>query len=130
MSRDWTKPEPKPVRTDSPEVWPLVLEDLRRTPVASRYLGYGVPSATHTALTEACRQRHEFGIRKHGLPLQVENGRNPLRDLLDEALDAVVYSRQHFERTRLSEDWDLHVEAIRYAARVVGRVLKQEHAHE
>lgn len=122
--RDWTKPEPKPVKTNSQEVWPLVIAQLDAN-------GYEFEStvAAEQALLEACRQRHVYGVRKYGMGLQVENGRDPLRDLLDEALDAVAYSRQNYERTRTSEDWDLHREAVQFAARVMDRILRKERAH-
>jgi hypothetical protein len=114
---DWTKPEPPPVKTDSAEVWPLVIASLRDR-------AGGLPFVPDE-LIDACRQRHEFGKAKYkGIGLQVLNGRNPLNDLRDEALDAVAYSRQQHERTKAPEDWDLHLDCVRLAARVVERIVR------
>lgn len=78
--------EPPPIRTNTPEVWPLIITELT--------------DAAHTRpmklLLAACVARDAFGRDKYGTPLQVENGRNPLRD----ALDAMAYTRQHYERVR------------------------------
>lgn len=94
---DYTTPEPPPQRTDSPEVWPLIIADLQGGAYSAVATFYGPLDGD---LSEAARQRHEFGLRKYGVGLQVENGRRPLRDLLDEALDACAYSRQWLERLR------------------------------
>lgn len=122
--RDWTKPEPQPVQTGSAAVWPLVIAQLEAD-------GYEFEStvAGQEALLEAFRQRHAYGLRKYGEGLQVENGRNPLRDLLDEALDAVAYSRQNYEQTHQEEDWELHGNAVQFAARVMDRLLRKERGH-
>jgi hypothetical protein len=42
-----------------------------------------------------CRERQRIGLECYGTPLQTHNGRNPLRDALDEALDLSVYLHQH-----------------------------------
>jgi len=42
-------------------------------------------------------QRRKFGINKYGTPLQAHNGRNPLVDAYQEALDLVVYLKQAIE---------------------------------
>lgn len=114
---DWTKPEPPPVKTGSVEVWPLVIDDIQR--------GWSGPYTMSASqqLEDACIQRHEFGCRKHKAALEVLNGRNPLNDLRDEALDAVAYSRQQYERTKAPEDWDLHLDCVRLAARVIERIV-------
>ena len=43
-------------------------------------------------LIAGMRQRRAFGVAKYGKPLTLDNGRDHLRDLLDEALDAIVYA--------------------------------------
>ncbi len=66
-------PEPDPVANELPAVWELVIGDMR--------------------------DRDSFGRKKYGTPLQPHNGRDPLRDAYQEALDPVVYLRQAiFER--------------------------------
>jgi hypothetical protein len=45
--------------------------------------------------------RKQVGIERYGTPLQPFNGRDPLRDLYEELLDAVMYIRQvMYERDR------------------------------
>ncbi len=61
-------PEPEPKKNSYPAVWNLVLKDMRA--------------------------RNEMGKRKYGTPLQPFNGRDPLIDAYQEALDLVVYLRQ------------------------------------
>ena len=41
--------------------------------------------------------RRDFGIKKYGTPLQSHNGRDPLVDAYQEALDLCVYLRQAIE---------------------------------
>jgi hypothetical protein len=41
--------------------------------------------------------RHRVGVERYGTPLQAHNGRDALRDLYEELLDAVVYLRQVME---------------------------------
>jgi len=45
--------------------------------------------------------RRQGGIKKYGTPLQADNGRDPLVDAYQEALDLTVYLRQEIERRRL-----------------------------
>lgn len=88
-------PGPPPVKTSSPEVWPLILDDLRK--------GLLVDPANAGAtqsLIDACAARDAFGRQKYGVGLQVEDGRHPLRDARDEFLDGMAYTRQHFERIK------------------------------
>ena len=74
---EWTRPgadpEPDPVPNDGPAVWDLVLADIQ--------------------------ERDALGRQRYGTPLRPHNGRKPLRDLYQELLDAVAYTRQElFER--------------------------------
>ena len=84
--------QPPPKKTDTPAVWPMIAEDVR----AGKY-------ETHPwwaeALAREMEKRNEFGIQKYGQPVLVDNGRDPLRDALDEALDLCVYTRQQYEQT-------------------------------
>ena len=41
--------------------------------------------------------RRDFGIKKYGTPLQSHNGRDPLVDAYQEALDLCMYLRQAIE---------------------------------
>lgn len=62
------KDQPMPDKNNHPAVWDLVVEDIK--------------------------QRDEIGIERYGTRLQPFNGRNPLIDAYQEALDLVVYLRQ------------------------------------
>jgi hypothetical protein len=80
--------QPPPQKTDTPEVWPMVAADVR----AGRYEDVH-PYWTERLAVEM-EARNVFGVQKYGVPVLVENGRDPLRDALDEALDLCVYTRQ------------------------------------
>ena len=62
---------PKP---SSGDVWLLVLKDME--------------------------ERRQHGIEKYGVPVQPHNGRDPLVDAYQEALDLCVYLRQEIEQRR------------------------------
>lgn len=68
ISHSYTSPEPPPVSNEHPHIQDLVIEDIGR--------------------------RKEMGIAKYGTALQGFNGRDPLTDAYQEALDLVQYLRQ------------------------------------
>ena len=77
---DLNAPQPPPTAGDGDAVWPsiydstaLVLPDWLRADM---------------------RERHELGVKKYGTPLRVWNGRDPVVDAYQEALDLVVYTQQ------------------------------------
>lgn len=86
-ARDPKTDQPAPKPSPGPALWPLVIAD------AARMLG-------SAALIADMRARHELGSKKYGQPLTAGNGRDALRDLYDELLDAVVYCRQCIEEGR------------------------------
>jgi hypothetical protein len=45
-------------------------------------------------------QRRRLGIQRYGTALQANNGRDALRDLYEELLDAACYIRQLLEETK------------------------------
>ena len=61
--------EPAPIKNNLPAVWDLVLKDIK--------------------------ERDQSGLKKYGTRLQPNNGRNPLIDAYQEALDLVVYFLKH-----------------------------------
>lgn len=63
--------QPPPVPSNRPAVWGLVMADMR--------------------------ERDAVGRARYGTPLQAFNGRDPLVDAYQEALDLVVYLRQAIE---------------------------------
>ena len=44
--------------------------------------------------------RKTMGIKKYGTPLQAFNGRNPIQDAYEEAIDLACYLRQVLEESR------------------------------
>jgi hypothetical protein len=120
--------EPPPIKTDTPEVWPIIIHDLvRNLLIAPEHEGARV------FLIKACQARDAFGREKYGVGLQVQNGRHPLRDAQDEALDCMAYTRQHFERVRASgaprpavlAAWQLHLAACAIGAMIANALMAE-----
>lgn len=92
--------EPKPQPNDNPAIWTLVLEDVPHV----------FPHADQARVVWELRAdmhaRDEFGRAKHGTPLQAHNGRRPLVDAYQEALDLVVYLKQGEEEAETPEEKD------------------------
>ena len=111
-------PEPAPVRTDSPAVWPLVLADvidiLDETP----------PSVVEQ-LAMDMHARDVEGRRKYGTPLQVENGRNAAVDAYQEALDLTVYARQRWERQHTRAWCVIYEDALKLTARICAALMEE-----
>lgn len=80
------EPQPLPLAdgNTSPEVWPLVFGST----------ALAIPDWLRADM----RERHELGVKKYGTPLRVWNGRDPVVDAYQEALDLVVYATQALER--------------------------------
>ena len=105
-------PEPAPVKTDSPAVWPLVINSVPQVLADA-------PLWLQHRLMDDMQARHEFGLSKYGVPVQVDNGRRADVDAYQEALDLCVYSRQQVERTGLGAWWTIHNEAVGLAASIL-----------
>ena len=63
--------QPPPITNTSRPIWELVVEDMQ--------------------------ERDHVGRARYGTPLQANNGRDPLVDAYQEALDLCVYLRQAIE---------------------------------
>lgn len=63
--------QPAPIPNTGRPIWELVIEDMRA--------------------------RDQVGRERYGTPLQAQNGRDPLVDAYQEALDLAVYLRQAIE---------------------------------
>ena len=76
---EMAKRQPAPVPGEG-DVWAEVIADgERRGSIPPRVL-------------DLMRERRQVGIDRYGVPLQRGNGRDGMRDLLEELLDAVAYS--------------------------------------
>lgn len=71
---DLVREQEAPKANDREHIWDLVIQDMK--------------------------QRDADGAKKYGTHLQAFNGRNPLVDAYQEALDLVVYLRQAIEEQR------------------------------
>lgn len=60
--------QPAPLPSSGPPIWPLVVADMQA--------------------------RDQLGRERYGTPLRAHNGRDPLVDAYEEALDLAVYLRQ------------------------------------
>lgn len=111
-----TAPEPAPVVTDSPAVWPLVIAGLP-------YTLRDVSADVQVRLAADMSARDAEGHRKYGTPLQVENGRAPAVDAYQEALDLTVYARQQWERYHTRAWWLIYEDALKLAARICAELM-------
>ena len=87
FKHNYSVPEPPPIATDEPAIIDLVIEDIEN---------FGEPD--YLILIPHLRDRKEFGISKHGTPLQVSNGRDHMYDAFQELLDFIAYTKQGIER--------------------------------
>jgi len=78
-------PEQAPTANDSAPIWDLVIADA---------LDVTYPEGVLVLLVADMRERDQIGRAKYGTPLQAHNGRRPLVDAYQEALDLCVYLRQ------------------------------------
>lgn len=92
------------------EPMPSELEDVERLRDAAERFALGLveaqpapePSAGRPIwelVVEDMRARDQLGRRRYGVPLQAHNGRAPLIDAYQEALDLAVYLRQAIEES-------------------------------
>ena len=68
---------------------------------------WGEPAPTptmHDLVITDMASRKQFGLAKYGTPLQAGNGRDPLKDAYEEALDLTVYLRQELEERQAERD--------------------------
>ena len=77
-------PQPLPTNGEGAEVWPLIFNSTALV----------IPDWLRASM----RERHAIGVQKYGTGLQVWNGRDPVVDAFQEAMDLVVYARQARER--------------------------------
>ena len=58
--------------------------------------------SSENALSDDLLERRQYGLRKYGVVLHVNNGRDHMQDAYDEVLDLLVYSKM-----MMAEDSDL-----------------------
>jgi hypothetical protein len=109
--------QPAPKKTDTPAVWPIVIARVR----AGHYGGVYMTETLAVAMAE----RDRIGRERYGVGLQVENGRDALRDALEEALDLCAYTAQVAAQTKCAADEAIHNDAVAIAGRLVWRMVSR-----
>ena len=90
---DFTRGEPAPIPNDGPSMHDLAIKDI----ITALGRSENVPDNELAGIMGVCdelQDRKCHGLEKYGTFLQAHNGRNPVRDAMDEALDLIVYMRQ------------------------------------
>jgi hypothetical protein len=88
---DLSTPEPDPIPNDNPSIHDLLIEDLKEF-------------SCYSVLIPDILDRKEFGLKKHGTILQINNCRNHLNDAYQESCDAIIYLKQEIVKSGLSDD--------------------------
>jgi hypothetical protein len=94
-----------PVPNGGPSMHDLVAGDVRR-----RHPGGRAPEIA--AVTADLAARKQLGLDRYGSLLQAGNGRDALRDLHEEQLDALVYCRQWLEENDEEHAWALVMRTV------------------
>jgi len=84
------QPDPK-LSDESEAVWPKVIEAMKSVRDELQ-----LSRKEMDDLVSIMQKRDQFGIDKYGVPLSTFNGRSPLNDAFEEALDYAVYMSQAF----------------------------------
>ena len=72
------------------------------------------------SLCDALAARADLGVARYGTPLLTHNGRDAIRDLREELLDAIMYATQAHLEGRITEDQTQEiVDALAYAYRII-----------
>lgn len=108
-----TVDQPTPTSSDRPHTHDIVAAALRAT-------GHGVDQR----IADDIDARKQLGISRYGVALQAGNGRDPLVDAYQEALDLAVYIRQAVEEGRVDRECgDLLASDARNACRRLWRLI-------
>lgn len=107
-------PQAAPVHNDQPSMHDLVIRDLSsRDPRWD--MSYGKARRIRDEVCEDLAARKAFGLAKYSTVLQPFNGRDMLRDLYDELMDAVVYARgRMIEVPEDALEWPVLAEVYEY----------------
>lgn len=101
-----------PTVNDEPYVHDVLVADLH-----SRFI---VHAPIREQVVADILRRKALGTERYGTPLQPHNGRSPLLDAYEEALDLAVYLRQHLmEKTSEGVRADNIAVLLRLAVRTV-----------
>jgi len=82
--------QPEPVANNSVPTWDLVIEDYRSRP----------EHFFTEDIIEEMKRRDKIGIERYKIPLQPFNGRDSLKDALEEGLDFLAYLKNAIQEGR------------------------------
>lgn len=101
---DYVNGEPEPIHNFNPSVHDLLVNDAKHL-----VMGFGscrIEDTKRNQMIDLFRERKRYGLNKYGTVLQAENGRDFLRDALDEIVDCLAYVRMGLEENPLDHDLD------------------------
>jgi hypothetical protein len=115
---DYVNGEPVPQHNFNPSVHDLLVNDAKHS-----IMGFGssrVNDFIKQQMVDLFRTRKAYGYNKYGTILQAENGRDFLKDSLEETVDQLAYIRQGLEENPGNE---VLKEAYRLAVAVLRELL-------
>lgn len=111
---DYVNGEPEPIHNFNPSVHDLLVNDAKH-----KVMGFARPGMTDIIkeqMIDLFRTRKAYGLNKYGTVLQSENGRDFLKDAIEETIDQLAYVRQGLEENtgdeNLKEAYRLAVAAL------------------
>lgn len=114
---DYSHGEPPPKDSTGPGMHDLVIQELMLGPIDDATL----------AVVDLMKDRKVFGLKKYNKPLQAFNGRNPLKDLIDELGDALVYARQLWqEKPAARDNFDLYRAVLHMTKAVMEKSIAEK----
>lgn len=108
---DYTK-QPKPEPREAPGMHDLAIADITQAWARSDSLIGSPEEKAIVGVILELEERRAFGLKKYGTLLQANNGRDSVRDALDEALDLIVYVRQILEEIPEDQHGDLQFQSM------------------
>lgn len=106
--------QPDPTPNNNPPIWPLVIDFVR-----GRF-----SRLTEDRMIADMTARDTLGRERYGTPLQARNGRDPLLDAYDEALDKAAYLRQYYEET--GNGFRLFVDSVTQISDLLYEIQRRE----
>lgn len=101
---DYTiQPQPQPIPRDTPGMHDLAIADMTQCWADTPSLMGTPEEKAIIGIIEDLEKRKDFGFKKYGTLLQANNGRDPVQDALEEALDLIVYIKQITEEVSLNK---------------------------
>lgn len=100
------KDQPPPVGVSHPESWPRAMVEYAQWFRENSAVGMGPEIQTAAATLGAMGERHKLGVERYGVGLQPGNGRDPIVDAAQEALDLCAYLTQSLQEAEMGLGFD------------------------